>query len=331
VKVKKMRKYLPQLLALTLATTAAAVTAPAHAQQYPNKPITLVDTFAPGGSTGIIARFVADKLSERTGWKIVVDNRGGAGGTVAAGQVAKSAPDGYTLMLGFTGTLSIAPSLYPNPGYDPRKDFAPVGMIGFAPSSFVVHPSFPVHSIAELIAYAKANPGKVNFGTAGVGSVGHVAGELFASTSGVKLTHVPYRGTGPALTDLLGGHIPMTISPIPATAENARSGKLRMLAVTSLQRSSVVPDVPTVAEQGLPGYEAVLRYGIVAPAGTPRPIIDQLNKELRAVLSTDDMRKRLAAEGAETLPSSPEDYAADINAEWTKWSALVRDLGLKAE
>jgi tripartite-type tricarboxylate transporter receptor subunit TctC len=310
---------------LVLAATAAA------AQEYPSRAITIVDTFPPGGSTGIIARIVADKMAEQTGWKIVIDHRGGAGGTVAAAQVAKSAPDGYTLMLGFSGTLAIAPGLYPNAGYDPRKDFAPVGMIGFAPSSIVAHPSFPVHSIAELIAYAKANPGKVNFGTAGIGSVGHVAGELFASTSGIKLVHIPYRGTGPALTDLLGGHIPMTISPIPATAEHAKSGKLRMLAVTSLQRSSVVPDVPTVAEQGLPGYDAVLRYGIVAPAGTPRAIVDRINKELRAVLTSDEMRRRLAVEGAETLPSTPEQYAADIDAEWTKWSALVRALGLKAE
>ena len=316
-------------VAAVLAAFGAAISA--FAQTYPTRPVTLVDTFPPGGSTGIIARIIADKLSEPLGQRIVVDNRGGAGGTVAAGQIAKSAPDGYTIMLGFTGTLAIAPSLYPNAGYDPRKDFAPIGMIATAPNSLVVHPSFPVHSVAELIAYAKGNPGKVNFGSAGIGTVGHVAGELFASMAGIKLVHIPYRGTGPALTDLLGGHIPMTFSPIPATFENAKSGKLRMLAVTSLKRSSVLPDVPTIAEQGLPGFEAVLRYGLVAPAGTPRPIIDRLNRELRTVLATEEMRKRLAIEGAEPLPSTPEDYAADIDREETKWSKLVHALGLKGE
>src|SRR5207253_1740529 len=185
--------------------------------------------------------------------------------------------------------------------------------------------------IAELIAYAKANPGQVNFGTAGIGSVGHVAGELFASTAGIKLVHIPYRGTGPALTDLLGGHIPMTFSPIPATFENAKSGKLRMLAVTSLKRSSVLPDVPTFAEQGLPGFEAVLRYGLVAPAGTPRPIIERLNKELRAALASDDVRARFAIVGAEPLASTSEEYAAEIDREETKWSTLVKTLGLKGE
>ena len=316
-------------VAAVLAAFGAAISA--FAQTYPTRPVTLVDTFPPGGSTGIITRIIADKLSEPLGQRIVVDNRGGAGGTVAAGQIAKSAPDGYTIMLGFTGTLAIAPSLYPNAGYDPRKDFAPIGMIATAPNSLVVHPSFPVHSVAELIAYAKGNPGKVNFGSAGIGTVGHVAGELFASMAGIKLVHIPYRGTGPALTDLLGGHIPMTFSPIPATFENAKSGKLRMLAVTSLKRSSVLPDVPTIAEQGLPGFEAVLRYGLVAPAGTPRPIIDRLNRELRTVLATEEMRKRLAIEGAEPLPSTPEDYAADIDREETKWSKLVHALGLKGE
>jgi tripartite-type tricarboxylate transporter receptor subunit TctC len=325
-------KILNRRQLLHLGTVAlAAMPEFARAQAYPSRTITIVDTFPPGGSTGIIARIVADKLSAALGGTIVVDHRGGAGGTVAAAQIAKSEPDGYTLMLGFTGTLAIAPSLYAKPGYDPRRDFAPVGSIGFAPSSIVVHPSFPAHSIADLIAYAKAKPGEVNFGSAGIGSVGHVAGELFAKTAGIKLTHVPYRGTGPALADLLGGHIQMAISPIPATAEQARNGKLRMLAVTSLQRSSIMPDVPTVAEQGLPGYEAVLRYGIVALAGTPRSIIERLNTNMRAVLSDGEVRMRLAGEGAEILASSPEDYAAAIEAELTKWSALVQSLGLKAE
>jgi tripartite-type tricarboxylate transporter receptor subunit TctC len=325
---------LPRRQFLQLAAGAAALPAVsriARAQAYPTRPITIVDTFPPGGSTGIIARIIADKLSETLGQQVIVDQRAGAGGTVAAKQIARSTPDGYTIMLGYTGTLGIAPSLYPNAGYDPRKDFAPVGRIGMAPTSLVVHPSFPVRSVVELIAYAKQNPGKVNFGSAGIGTVGHVGGELLSTMAEIKLVHVPYRGTGPNLTDLLGGHIPMSFAPVPATYENTKNGLLRMLGVTSLNRSTLLPDVPTIAEQGLPGYEAVLRYGLVVPAHTPRPIIDLLNKELRAALATDDIRSRFATIGAEPLASTPEEYAADIDREETKWSTLIKSLGLKAE
>ena len=329
-----MNLKLPRRQFLRLAAGATALPAlsrVASAQAYPTRPVTIVDTFPPGGSTGIIARILADKFSETIGQQFIVDQRGGAGGTVGARQIARSAPDGYTIMLGFTGTLAIAPSLYSNSGYDPRKDFAPIGRIGTAPSSLVVHPSFPARSVAELISYAKANPGKVSFGSAGIGSVNHVAGELFAAMAGIKLLHVPYRGTGPALTDLLGGHIPVVFAPVPATHENAKNGLIRMLGVTSLSRSTLVPDMPTIAEQGLNGYEAVLLYGLVAPAGTPRPIIERLNKELRAVLRSDDIRARFATVGAEPLSSTPDEYAADIEREEAKWSALVKSLGLKAE
>src|ERR1700737_1468260 len=204
----------------------------AHAQTYPSRPITLVIPFAPGGSTSIVGRGIADKMSETLGEKIVVDNRPGAGGTVGTKAVAKSEPDGYTLVLGYTGTLAIGPSLYKNVGYDPRKDCAPIGMIGNAPSALAVHPSFPAKSVSELIAYAKANPGKVNFGSAGVGSVNHITGEYFARAAGITLVHIPYKGTGPALTDLLGGHIPMALAPIPAVHANITAGLLRALAVT---------------------------------------------------------------------------------------------------
>src|SRR3954465_2889634 len=203
--------------AVAVAALAGVTAAPAFAQDYPSRPITLVVPFAPGGSTSIVARIVADKLSEVLGQQIVVENRPGAGGTVGTRGVAKSPPDGYTLLLGYTGTLAIGPTLYPNAGYDPRKDFAPVGLIGNAPNSLVVHPSFPAKSVQELIAYAKAHPGEVNYGSAGGGTVSHVAGEYFATEAGIKLTHVPYRGTGPALADLIGGHIPMAFAPIPAT------------------------------------------------------------------------------------------------------------------
>ena len=287
--------------------------------------------FAPGGSTTIVARIIADRMAETLGQQIIIDNRPGAGGTVGTRQVAKSAPDGYTIVLGYTGTLAIGPSLFPNVGYDVRKDFAPIGRIATAPNTLAVHPSFAVHSVPELIAYAKANPGKVNYGSAGVGTVGHVGGELFATRAGIKLTHIPYKGTGPAMTDLLGGHILMSFAPVPAVHESARSGLLRLIAVTSLTRSALEPDVPTIAESGLPGYEAVLRYGLAAPAGTPRPIIDRLNKELNAALASKEVRDRLAVEGAEPLPSTPEEYGTDIDREEAQWSKVVKASGAKPE
>jgi tripartite-type tricarboxylate transporter receptor subunit TctC len=319
---------------LRLAASAAmAPAAPflARAQAYPTRPITIVDTFPPGGSTGIVARIVADRLSGKLGWQMVVDQRPGAGGTVGARQVARSAPDGYTLMLGYTGTLGIAPSFYPDAGYDPRKDFTPIGRIGAAPSSLVAHPSAPYRSVAELITYAKAHPGELSFGSAGIGTLNHAAGELFGKMAGVKLLHVPYRGTAPALNDLLGNHVPLVFAPIPTTYENAKSGMLRMLGVTSLSRSSLAPEVPTIAEQGLAGYEAILRYGLVGPAGLPKPMVDRLNQELRDALASDELRDRFAVLGAEPSASTSEEYAADIDAEEMKWSTLVRSLGLKGE
>ena len=319
------------ILAVLAAGVVSALATIAAAQNYPTRPITLVVPFPPGGSTTIVARIVTDRMADAIGQQFVVDNRGGAGGTLGTRQVAKSTPDGYTLALGYTGTLAIAPSLFPNVGYDVRTDFAPLGRIGVAPSTVVVHPSFPVHSVAELIAYAKANPGKVNYGSAGIGTVGHVAGEYFAIETGIKLTHIPYKGTGPAITDLLGGHIPLSFSPIPAVHESAKSGLLRMLAVTSAKRSGLVPDTPTIAESGVPGFEAVLRYGLVAPGGTPRPIVDRLNKALRAALESAEVRNRLAVEGAEPLPSSPEEYAADLDHEEIQWSKVIKASGAKAE
>src|SRR5213080_3585621 len=275
-------------IAAIIALAMSAALTQAHAQNYPTRAITLVIPFAPGGSTSIVGRGVADKISELLGEKVVVDNRPGAGGTVGTKAVARSEPDGYTLVLGYTGTLAIGPSLYKNVGYDPRKDFAPIGLIGNAPNSLVVHPSFPAKTIGELIAYAKANPDKVNFGSAGAGTASHITGEYFARAAGIKLVHIPYKGTGPALVDLLGGHIPMAFAPIPATHPNVTAGKLRALAVTSVARTGLLPDVPTIAESGLPGFDASLYYGLVAPAGTPRPIIDKLNEALRAALKSDE-------------------------------------------
>jgi tripartite-type tricarboxylate transporter receptor subunit TctC len=329
--MRKPRRLFNPVLAAVLVAGFGLQAAPSAAQDYPNRPITLVVPFPPGGSTTIVARIVADKMSEALGQSIVVDNRGGAGGTIGSRAVSKSAPDGYTILLGYSGTLAIGPTLYGNVGYDPRKDFDPIGRIGTAPNTLVVHPSVPVHSVAELIAYAKANPGKVNYGSAGIGTVSHVCGEYFANVAGIKLTHIPYKGTGPAIVDLLGGHIPMAFAPVPATHENAQSGKLRMLAVTSAVRSSLLPDVPTIAEAALPGFEAVLRYGLVAPPGTPRAIIERLNAALNVALASKDVRARLAIDGAEPLPGTPADYAADIDREETQWSKVVKASGAKAE
>jgi tripartite-type tricarboxylate transporter receptor subunit TctC len=316
-----------------MAAVLLALAAPvaASAQDYPARSIVLVSPFPPGGSVSLVARIVAEKMSETLGQSVVVENRGGAGGTIGARYVAKSAADGYTLLLGYTGTLAIGPSLYANAGFEPRKDFAAIGRIGSAPTMLVLHPSLPVHSVAELIAYAREHPGEINYGSAGIGTVGHLAGELFATTAGLKLTHVPYKGTGPAITDLLGGHIPMMFTPIPTAHGQAESGLLRALAVTSARRSSLLPDLPTVAESGLPGYEAALRYGLVAPGGTPRAIVERLNKELRLALAAEDVRQRLATDGTEVLPSTPEEYAADIDREETSWSKVVNALGLKGE
>lgn len=314
-----------------LLAAACSLSAAAHAQDYPTKAISLVVPFPPGGSTTIVARIVAENMEKTLGQPIVVVDRGGAGGTIGTRSVAKALPDGHTILLGYTGTLAISPHVYPNPGYDPRKDFAPIGRIGTAPNTLVVHPSFPPKSVAELVAHAKANPGRIDYGSAGVGSVSHVCGEYFSRTAGIKLNHVPYKGTGPTVTDLLGGHIPMAFAPLPATHEHAKNGKLRMLAVTSAKRSTLAPDVPTIAEAGLPGFAAELRYGLVAPAGTPRKAIQILNKALKDALATEDVRKRLAMEGAEPLPSTPEEYAADIDREVKQWGKVVKESGAKAE
>jgi tripartite-type tricarboxylate transporter receptor subunit TctC len=303
----------------------------AQAQDFPNRPITLVIPFAPGGSTSIVGRVIADKMSQLLGQGIVVDNRPGAGGTVGTKAVAKSEPDGYTILLGYTGTLAIGPSLYRNAGYDPRKSFAPIGLIGNAPSVLAVHPSFPANSVAELIAYARANPGKVNFGSAGVGSVNHITGEYFARSAGITLVHIPYKGTGPALTDLLGGHIPMALAPIPAVHANVAAGLLRALAVTGKTRSGLLPDVPTISEAGLTGFEASLYYGLVAPAGTPQAIIERLSKALQAALVSDEVKKQLALDGTEITFGTPEEYAAFIDRDEKKWAELVNASGVEQE
>ena len=317
------------LLAAFAMAAFGAVTA--KAQEYPTRPITLVVPFVPGGSASVMARSVADKMSEALGQPIVVDNHGGAGSTLGARIVAKSPPDGYTILLATNATLGVAPSLYPNVGYDPRKDFAPIGLIGVVPTVFAVLPGYPARTLPDLIKLAKTSGNPIEYGTPGVGTVNHLAGELFAQMAGIKLTHVPYRGAGPALNDLLGGHIPLLLSAIPNVHAHIQAGTVRALAVTSAQRAALLPQTPTIAEAGLAGYDMTLKYGLVAPAGTPRAIVLRLNAALRTALATDDMKARLAIEGAETLPTTPDEFAADIDREEVKGSALVKSIGLKAE
>jgi tripartite-type tricarboxylate transporter receptor subunit TctC len=313
------------------ASLLAALAAPAAAQDYPSRSITLIVPYAAGGGNDLMARTAAEKMSKTLGQQIVIENRGGAGGSIATRQIAKAEPDGYTLGLGGTGTLAINPTLYANVGYDPRKDFTPIGLIATSALVVCVHPSLPVRSIPDLIALAKKEPGKLNYASAGAGSGIHLGTEFFATMAGIKLTHIPYKGSSPALTDLVGGHVAIYFSSLPPAVGLVKEGKVRALAVTSVKRSPILPDLPTVAEAALPGYEAVLHYGIVAPAGTPRAIIDKLSAALRAAVMSEDLKSRLADDGAEPLPSTPEDYAADIDREETKWSAIVKTSGAKAE
>jgi tripartite-type tricarboxylate transporter receptor subunit TctC len=324
------RRCLAALLAAALAT-ALLGTHPAAAQDFPTRPITLIVPYTPGGGNDAMARVVADKMSVALRQQIVIENRGGAGGSIATRQVARAAPDGYTLGLGGTGTLAIDPTLYPNVGYDPRKDFAPVGLIATSALIVLVNPSVPAKTLAEFIALAKAEPGKINFASAGSGSGIHLGTELLAYMAGIKMTHIPYKGSAPALTDLVGGHVALYFSSLPPAIGLVREGKVRALAVTGPTRAKVFPDLPTVAQAGLPGFEAVLHYGIVAPAGTPRPVIDKLNAAMRTALASPDVQARIDTDGAEVFASTPEQYAADIDREETKWSDIVRRSGAKAE
>ena len=308
-----------------------AAAGPADAQSYPTRPITLVVPFAPGGSASTAARSVADKMSETLGQQIVIDNRGGAGGTVATRAVAKSPPDGYTLLVITSATVGTSPSLFQNLGYDPRKDFAPIGLIAATPNLIAVHPSFPVRSLADLIKAGKEATTPIPYGSPGTGTLNHLTVELLAYRTGMKVSHVPYKGAGPALNDLLGGHIGVLISAIPNAHSHIVAGTIHGLAVTGAKRSALIPDVPTFAEAGFAGYDVPLRWGMAAPAGTPRPIIDKLNAALNAALATDEVRQRLAIEGAEPQPTTPEEYGAIIDREVTMWSDLVKAAGIKPE
>jgi tripartite-type tricarboxylate transporter receptor subunit TctC len=308
-----------------------AAAGPAVAQSYPTRPITLVVPFAPGGSASTAARSVADKMSETLGQQIVIDNRGGAGGTVATRAVAKSPPDGYTLLVITSATVGTSPSLFQNLGYDPRKDFAPIGLIAATPNLIAVHPSFPARSLVDLIKAGKETTTPIPYGSPGTGTLNHLTVELLAYRTGMKVSHVAYKGAGPALNDLLGGHIGVLISAIPNAHSHIVAGTIHGLAVTGTKRSALIPDVPTFAEAGFAGYDVPLRWGLAAPAGTPRPIIDKLNAALNAALATNEVRQRLAIEGAEPQPTTPEEYDAIIDREVTMWSDLVKAAGIKPE
>jgi tripartite-type tricarboxylate transporter receptor subunit TctC len=318
------------IASLLLCVLLAAAPNRARADDYPARPIMLVVPYPPGGGNDVIARIVAAKMSAALGREIVVENRGGAGGTIATRQVARAAPDGYTLLVA-TSSLAINPSIYAHVGYDPRKDFSAVGLMAKSQNVLLINASVGAASIQEFIARAKAAPGKLTFASTGGGNSVQLAAQLFAEMAGVTLTQIPYKGNAPALTDLLGGQVDMMFSPLPAAVGLVRDGKVRALAVTGSARSSLFPDLPTIAQAGLPGYEEELHYGIVAPAGVPRPIVDKLNAALRNALAAPDVAQHFAALGAEVLASTPEAYAADIAAEETKWSPIVRKAGIKAE
>jgi tripartite-type tricarboxylate transporter receptor subunit TctC len=291
----------------------------------------MIVPFPAGGGVDAVARIVADKLGAGLGQQIILDNRGGAAGVIGMRVAAKAAPDGYTITMAHTGTTSINPSLYQNLGYDPRKDFAPIGLISSTPIVLMTNPSFPARSLAELIALAKKEPGKLNVGTPPPGTGGYLAAELFRAVAGVDVAIVPFKGTAQLTNDLVGNHVSVGFNVLAPAMGNLQSGTLRAIAVLGPARTSLFPDVPTAAESGLPNYEAMLHYGLLAPAGTAKDIVTRLNRELRALLDSPQVRERIATDGGDPLPSSPEDYAADIDKEEAKWSVLIRQLKLKVE
>jgi len=327
----KIRVAVSACLAVAIVCTAHAQDpSTASGQAYPTRPVRIVVPFAPGGPNDIIARLVAQKLSETWGQPFLVENRAGAGGNIGTDFVAKSAPDGYTLLSAGPGSLIINPLMGKVP-YDTARDFAPVTLMARAPNALVAHPSLPVHSVKELIALARARPGAINYGSGGNGSTPHLSAALFAAMAGVVLTHVPYKGTAPATADLIGGQVQIAFLGIPAVLPQLKSGKLRVLAVTGLRRSPELPDVPTVDESGVPGYQVSPWYGLLAPAGTPRAIVARLSAESAKIVRAPEMRERLAAQGAEAGGSTPEEYAAAIRADTATWTSVIARAGLRTE
>jgi tripartite-type tricarboxylate transporter receptor subunit TctC len=322
-----MTPFLPRLRTL-LACALLIVAAPLLAQPYPNKPIRMVVTFPPGGAPDILARLISEKA--QLGQSIVVDNKPGAGGNIGADFVAKSTPDGYTLVMGTVGTHSINGALYSKMPYDMVKDFAPVAHIASAPNLLVVNNDVPAKTVAELIAYMKANPDKLSFGSPGIGTSVHVSGELFKSLTGTSMTHVPYKGRQFAIPDLVGGQIQVMFDNMPSALPMAREGKIRALAQTTARRSAAAPDVPTVAET-VPGFEATTWFAVFAPAGTPREIVARVNGELQRIFKLPDVQDKLRGLGLETWISTPEELSRLQASEITKWAKVVKDSGAKAD
>jgi tripartite-type tricarboxylate transporter receptor subunit TctC len=330
------RRALGRILsfALTLAVGLAPGAWPpaAHAQPtYPDRPVRLVVPFPPGGGADNLARAIVPRASQALGQSIVIDNKPGAGGNIGAAEVARAAPDGYTLLYGTNGTHGINQALYANPGFDPVRDFVPVARLTVIPAMLVVHPSVPAGSVAELVAYLKANPNKVSFASAGNGTTSHLAGVMFRNLTGTDIQHIPYKGGGPAMTGLLAGDVQMMIDLMVSVYPNARAGKLKGLAVTTRQRVTSAPDLPTLDEAGVPGFDLAASDGIYAPAGTPRAIVDRLNAAFRQALEDSAVRDSLVSRGAFPMPGSPEDLARHIAREYPVWVKLVKDSGAKVD
>lgn len=319
------------LLAAAIATLTIAAAAPAHAQDYPSKPIRLIVPFAPGGLADTSARAVAEKLGQRLGQSVVVENRSGASGNIGMQAVAQSAPDGYTLVLGFDGTVVINPHVFSKTGFDVLNDFAPVTKLGDAVLLLVAHPSVPAKNIRELIAHERSKPGSLSYGTSGTGGTPHLAGELLNQRTGTKLVHVPYKGGGQAVIDVVSGQIPLVFTAVASAQQHVKSGKVTGIGVSSGKRAASLPDVPTFAESGLSDFVVDSWVGILAPARTPKAIVDRLQRELAEVLKDAEVRSRYETLGIEPVGNTPEQFAAQIRADLARWEKVVRQAGIKVE
>jgi len=304
--------------------------AAADAQPYPSKPIRFIVPFAPGGGTDVLARLLAQRLTETLGQAVVVDNRPGAGGVIGADIAAKAPADGYTIVLGSPGSLTINPNLKRTP-YDTLRDFAPITLATISPFVLVLNPSVPASSVKQLIALARSKPGQLNYGSAGNGSVSHFSSEQFKSLAGVDLTHIPFKGAGPAVADLLAGRLHLMFENLPTVIAHVRAGKLKLLAVGTRTRSKIVPEYPTVAEAGVPGYESSTAFGALAPARTPTTVITRLNRDLVQYLRSAGIREKMAAQGVEAMGGTPQDYAAHLREELAKYGRIVKAAGIKAD
>ncbi len=310
---------------------AVSVCGPAAAQQYPAKPIRMIMGFPPGGGTDIVGRIVAQRLSEVIGQQILPDNRGGAAGQIAAELVAKSPPDGYTIMLAHIAAISILPTLYPRLPYDAARDFAPITLVASGPNFLVVHPSIPAKSVKELVALAKARPGQLHYASPGAGTVQHLSAELFKLQAKVDMLHVPYKGSGQSIVDLVAGHVHLNFDSVPPVLPHVRSGRLRALAVTSAKRFSILPDIPTVTEGGVPGFDMGTWWGLVAPAAVSKDVIARLHAETVKVLRQNDVKEKIAFAGADTVGNTPDEFGAFIRNERAKYARIVKEANIKIE